>query len=201
MPRPNLMLAGFVACSTILIAAIPSGAAADRSETELWQALASGQAVALLRHASAPSFGDPPDFDMDDCSTQRNLSAAGRAETARIGDAFRANGIERAVVRSSQRVHRESRRAGSADADRQKVDTGRGQRAATSIRDTSGQYHRVVRAVDGIRRMGRRPRGGWRATDARHHCVAGLANTTRSRFSGPGVQILALSQPQEFVAT
>ncbi|WP_353112913.1 histidine phosphatase family protein [Salinisphaera dokdonensis] len=58
--------------------------------------------MALLRHASAPGFSDPPNFDLNDCSTQRNLSEAGRAEAARIGDAFRANGIEQAVVLSSQ---------------------------------------------------------------------------------------------------
>ena len=50
-------------------------------------------AVALMRHATAPGTGDPPGFRVDDCSTQRNLSAAGLAEAARIGAALRAAGV------------------------------------------------------------------------------------------------------------
>src|SRR3954468_15611009 len=38
-----------------------------------WQALQEGGAVALLRHAHAPGTGDPPEFRLGDCSTQRNL--------------------------------------------------------------------------------------------------------------------------------
>jgi len=33
--------------------------------------------VLLLRHALAPGFGDPASFDVNDCATQRNLSAEG----------------------------------------------------------------------------------------------------------------------------
>lgn len=46
--------------------------------------------VVLLRHAEAPGFGDPPGARADDCATQRNLSAEGRAQAARIGAALRA---------------------------------------------------------------------------------------------------------------
>ena len=102
MTTVRRILARFAACSVVLSASLSSAGAAEKSETELWRALASGQAVALLRHATAPGFSDPPNFDLDDCSTQRNLSEEGRAEAARIGDAFRANGIEQAVVLSSQ---------------------------------------------------------------------------------------------------
>lgn len=68
---------------------------------ELWQALRSGEAVALMRHAEAPGTGDPAGFRLDDCSTQRNLSAAGRAQAARLGERFRSNGIAAAEIRSS----------------------------------------------------------------------------------------------------
>lgn len=68
----------------------------------LWGALRSGEAVALLRHAEAPGVGDPPGFRLADCSTQRNLSAAGRAQAVAIGDLFRANGIAAARVFSSE---------------------------------------------------------------------------------------------------
>jgi phosphohistidine phosphatase SixA len=78
----------------------PGVAAAE--EAELWRALASRGHVALLRHAIAPGTGDPPDFAVGDCSTQRNLSQEGRAQAERIGNRFRDNGIEAARVVSSQ---------------------------------------------------------------------------------------------------
>jgi phosphohistidine phosphatase SixA len=39
---------------------------------------------------------------VDDCRTQRNLSAEGRAQARALGERFRANGIEAAAVYSSQ---------------------------------------------------------------------------------------------------
>lgn len=59
----------------------------------VWDALREGGKVALIRHADAPGTGDPPNFVLEDCSTQRNLSAGGQAQAARIGAAFRANGV------------------------------------------------------------------------------------------------------------
>jgi broad specificity phosphatase PhoE len=50
----------------------------------------------------APGTGDPPEFTIGDCGTQRNLSAEGRAQAARLGARLRANGIESARVVSSQ---------------------------------------------------------------------------------------------------
>jgi len=78
----------------------PGPAAAEQAA--LWRALASKGHVALLRHAIAPGTGDPPDFTVGDCSTQRNLSSEGRAQAERIGARFRDNGIETARVASSQ---------------------------------------------------------------------------------------------------
>jgi phosphohistidine phosphatase SixA len=71
-------------------------------EAALWRALASKGHVALLRHALAPGTGDPADFAVGDCSTQRNLSQEGREQAKRIGARFRDNGIEAARVVSSQ---------------------------------------------------------------------------------------------------
>ncbi|RWM78136.1 MAG: histidine phosphatase family protein [Mesorhizobium sp.] len=73
-----------------------------RANEPLWSALRSGEAIALLRHAAAPGSGDPPGFRLGDCSTQRNLSEEGRAQSRAIGDLFRANGISSAAVYSSQ---------------------------------------------------------------------------------------------------
>src|SRR5688500_5049359 len=58
-----------------------------------WDALRAGGQVALIRHAAAPGTGDPAEFVLEDCSTQRNLSGGGQAQAARLGQAFRANGV------------------------------------------------------------------------------------------------------------
>jgi phosphohistidine phosphatase SixA len=58
-----------------------------------WEALRAGGKVALIRHALAPGTGDPPGFVLEDCATQRNLSDEGRAQAARLGEAFRADGV------------------------------------------------------------------------------------------------------------
>ncbi len=71
-------------------------------EAVLWHALRSGSHIALMRHAIAPGVGDPEEFVLDDCGTQRNLSDAGRAQSRLIGDRFRRNGINAAAVFSSQ---------------------------------------------------------------------------------------------------
>lgn len=70
--------------------------------SELWDALKSGGHVALLRHALAPGTGDPPEFRLGHCSTQRNLSRKGRNQAAKIGDRFRENNIVEARIFSSQ---------------------------------------------------------------------------------------------------
>ena len=75
---------------------------AAAAEEALWQGLRSGSHVAMMRHALAPGTGDPGDFEIGDCRTQRNLSAEGRAQAERIGERFRANGIETARVLTSQ---------------------------------------------------------------------------------------------------
>ncbi|MFM1880416.1 MAG: hypothetical protein RLZZ344_650 [Pseudomonadota bacterium] len=58
--------------------------------------------VILVRHAETESgIGDPPNFRLEDCSTQRNLSAAGRAQSRQMGEWFAAAGLLPAAVRSS----------------------------------------------------------------------------------------------------
>jgi phosphohistidine phosphatase SixA len=56
----------------------------------------------MLRHATAPGVGDPEDFRLGDCATQRNLSDEGRAQARRLGERLRAQGITSAEVYSSQ---------------------------------------------------------------------------------------------------
>ncbi len=81
------------------------GSAAGRlsaEERKFWKALQSGDHFVIMRHALAPGTGDPSHFKLGDCSTQRNLSDTGRIQAKRIGDRFRANGIEMAHVYTSQ---------------------------------------------------------------------------------------------------
>ena len=57
-----------------------------------WSALKDPGTIGLMRHALAPGTGDPESFNIDDCSTQRNLDARGRAQAAAIGAALREAG-------------------------------------------------------------------------------------------------------------
>lgn len=69
---------------------------------EAWHALRQGGTVALFRHARAPGTGDPPNFRLEDCSTQRNLSAEGRQQAQAIGEQFRTQQIPVERVLSSR---------------------------------------------------------------------------------------------------
>ncbi len=72
------------------------------ASAEGWEALRRPGAIAIMRHALAPGTGDPANFQIDDCSTQRNLDERGRMQARSIGAAFRAEGIAVDRVVSSQ---------------------------------------------------------------------------------------------------
>lgn len=56
----------------------------------------------LIRHAQTVSgVGDPPNFDLAVCSTQRNLSDAGRSQAQAIGNWFKSRGLQPKAVLSS----------------------------------------------------------------------------------------------------
>jgi phosphohistidine phosphatase SixA len=63
--------------------------------------LREGGVVVAMRHALAPGTFDPPEFKLDDCATQRNLSDEGRAQAKRIGQWFERHGLKPDRVRSS----------------------------------------------------------------------------------------------------
>jgi phosphohistidine phosphatase SixA len=89
--RPFLLLAaaGFV----------PRGARAE----ELLDRLRDGGLVMLMRHArTEPGTGDPPGFRHDDCSTQRNLDARGRAQARAAGERLRAERVPVSRVLTSR---------------------------------------------------------------------------------------------------
>ncbi|SEK93594.1 histidine phosphatase family protein [Roseovarius nanhaiticus] len=72
----------------LIMICLPAGLAAQDA-----RALDRPNTVLLMRHALAPGTGDPENFVLGDCSTQRNLSDAGRAQAQRIGQALRSAGI------------------------------------------------------------------------------------------------------------
>jgi phosphohistidine phosphatase SixA len=93
--RPALFHA---VCLSLLL--LPAGGAA--ADDRLAERLTSGGHVLMIRHAYAPGSGDPSNFQIGDCSTQRNLNDEGRAQARRIGVWLRERGIESARVYSSQ---------------------------------------------------------------------------------------------------
>ncbi|MBT9463198.1 histidine phosphatase family protein [Hydrogenophaga sp.] len=67
-----------------------------------WTLLREGGCVVLMRHAQTePGVGDPPDFKLGECGTQRNLSEAGREQARRVGAAFTRERVKLDQVRSS----------------------------------------------------------------------------------------------------
>lgn len=69
--------------------------------SELSDKLMSPDYVLLLRHTRAPGTGDPENFNLNDCATQRNLSAEGKLQAFRIGNWLKAEGVHNAIVLSS----------------------------------------------------------------------------------------------------
>ncbi|MBE9035273.1 histidine phosphatase family protein [aff. Roholtiella sp. LEGE 12411] len=73
------------------------------TKAAIWSILQQGKGyVVLMRHALAPGIGDPPDFRLNDCSTQRNLSDEGKKQAIRTGKAFKSRNIQVSRVLSSQ---------------------------------------------------------------------------------------------------
>jgi phosphohistidine phosphatase SixA len=65
--------------------------AAEARATEAgWALLRDGEHVVLLRNAMAPGAADPANFDIEKCSTQRNLSERGKQQARKIGALFAA---------------------------------------------------------------------------------------------------------------
>ncbi|CAO3379324.1 histidine phosphatase family protein [Azospirillum argentinense] len=58
--------------------------------------------IVLMRHAEAPGVGDPPNFELRDCATQRNLDATGREQARRTGALLRRIAGRAVTVHSSQ---------------------------------------------------------------------------------------------------
>ena len=86
------------ACGALtLLPTAPAKAAAD-----LLALLHTGGCVLMLRHAqTVPGIGDPPNFSLNQCSTQRNLNDEGREQAKRIGQWFKTHGLQPRSVQTS----------------------------------------------------------------------------------------------------
>jgi len=71
-------------------------------QVDLIKQMMSGVNILMIRHAYAPGSGDPDNFKVGDCTTQRNLDGRGREQARFIGDWLRSKGIKAAKVYSSQ---------------------------------------------------------------------------------------------------
>lgn len=69
--------------------------------SDLSDKLQSSDHVLLMRHTLAPGVGDPANYTLADCKTQRNLSAEGRQQAVVVGDWLRQQGVKNADVHSS----------------------------------------------------------------------------------------------------
>jgi len=72
------------------------------SNKNLINQLADGEKLIFIRHAYAPGSGDPNNFNLNDCSTQRNLSVEGKKQAQDIGAFFKRNKIKIDKVLSSE---------------------------------------------------------------------------------------------------
>ena len=85
----------------IIFISLTSSIKADLNENLINQ-LAEGGKLIFIRHAYAPGSGDPNNFNLNDCSTQRNLSEEGKKQAKSIGKFFIKNEIQIDKVFSSE---------------------------------------------------------------------------------------------------
>ncbi len=94
----NFMVVVLLLCSLMTQSAYAN-------ELEIWDKLQGTNPkgyVLLLRHTIAPGVGDPENFKLNDCSTQRNLSQLGREDAKAVGDWLKRRDIKISRVESSR---------------------------------------------------------------------------------------------------
>ena len=91
----------FIKFFLIIFISLTSSVKADFNK-KLIDKLNDGGKLIFIRHAYAPGSGDPSNFNLNDCSTQRNLSDEGRKQAEYIGEFFRNNHVIVDKVLSSE---------------------------------------------------------------------------------------------------
>ncbi len=69
---------------------------------KILSSLDEGNKLIFIRHALAPGNGDPDNFNINDCSTQRNIDQKGIQQSKKIGLFFKKNNIKIDRVLSSE---------------------------------------------------------------------------------------------------
>jgi phosphohistidine phosphatase SixA len=83
-------------------AAIALAATPVLAQAEVLAQMRQGGLLLFMRHANAPGIGDPENFRIDDCATQRNLSERGRVQAMEVGARLKREGVTWASVQSSR---------------------------------------------------------------------------------------------------
>ena len=71
-------------------------------KADLKKNLEDGGKLIFIRHAYAPGNGDPQNFNLNDCLTQRNLSDSGRKQAKIIGNIFSKTNVSLGGIFSSE---------------------------------------------------------------------------------------------------
>ncbi|MDA9647409.1 histidine phosphatase family protein [Candidatus Pelagibacter sp.] len=85
----------------LIFICIISPVKADSKHNIIYE-LKKGGKLIFIRHAYAPGGGDPKNFDINICATQRNLNKSGRIQSKKIGNFFKKNNIPLDKVFSSE---------------------------------------------------------------------------------------------------
>ena len=91
----------FIKFLLLIFITINSSVKADLNQNMLYE-LRQGGKLIFIRHAYAPGGGDPINFDINNCDTQRNLSDSGRKQAKEIGFFFKNNNIKIDKIYSSE---------------------------------------------------------------------------------------------------
>ena len=91
----------FINFLLIIFITINSPVKADLNQNLINELKQEGKLI-FIRHAYAPGGGDPINFDISNCNTQRNLNDSGRIQADKIGSLFRDNNISIHKVYSSE---------------------------------------------------------------------------------------------------
>ena len=83
----------FISFNTVLVA---------NSNDDLQNLLSEGGKLIFIRHAHAPGSGDPDNFDLFNCDSQRNLNQQGIDQAKAINKFFLENSMDSNLVLSSE---------------------------------------------------------------------------------------------------
>ena len=88
-------------CLLLLVTSSLNAWAQHQDASELITSLESPHFILMMRHADAPGYSDPPGFNLNDCSSQRNLGTVGQKQARDIGIWLKTQGMTTSQIFSS----------------------------------------------------------------------------------------------------